>query len=117
METPIQYALSYPHRIESHIPRFSFLDHPQLTFFPPDTDTFRCLPLAYSALRRGGNIPCVMNAANEVAVQRLIDGKLRFLDIADFVADAVDRAAFIPNPSLEQLIECDAEVRRQLTAI
>ena len=53
METPIQYALSYPHRIESHIPRFSFLDHPQLTFFPPDTDTFRCLPLAYSALRRG----------------------------------------------------------------
>ncbi len=117
METPIQYALSYPHRIESHIPRFSFLDHPQLTFFPPDTDTFRCLPLAYSALRRGGNIPCVMNAANEVAVQRLIEGKLRFLDIADFVADAVDRAAFIPNPSLEQLIECDAEVRRQLTAI
>lgn len=117
METPILYALSYPHRIESHIPRFSFLDHPQLTFFPPDTDTFRCLPLAYSALRRGGNIPCVMNAANEVAVQRLIDGKLRFLDIADFVADAVDRAAFIPNPSLEQLIECDAEVRRQLTAI
>lgn len=117
METPIQYALSYPHRIESHIPRFSFLDHPHLTFFPPDTDTFRCLPLAYSALRRGGNIPCVMNAANEVAVQRLIDGKLRFLDIADFVADAVDRAAFIPNPSLEQLIECDAEVRRQLTAI
>ena len=117
METPIQYALSYPHRIESHIPRFSFLDHPQLTFFPPDTDTFRCLPLAYSALRRGGNIPCVMNAANEVAVQRLIDGKLRFLDIADFVADAVDRAAFIPNPSLEQLIECDAEVRRQLTAM
>ena len=117
METPIQYALSYPHRIESHIPRFSFLDHPQLTFFPPDTDTFRCLPLAYSALRRGGNIPCVMNAANEVAVQRLIEGKLRFLDIADFVTDAVDRAAFIPNPSLEQLIECDAEVRRQLTAI
>ncbi|MBR3828692.1 MAG: 1-deoxy-D-xylulose-5-phosphate reductoisomerase [Bacteroidales bacterium] len=114
METPIQYALSYPHRIESHIPRFSFWEHPELTFLRPDTDTFRCLPLAYSAIARGGNIPCVMNAANEVAVQRLLEGRLRFIEIADFVADAMDRANFIPQPTFDQLIECDAEVRKNL---
>lgn len=114
METPIQYALSYPHRIESHIPRFSFWEHPELTFLRPDTDTFRCLPLAYSAIARGGNIPCVMNAANEVAVQRLLEGRLRFIEIADFVADAMDRAHFIPQPTFDQLIECDAEVRKNL---
>ena len=114
METPIQYALSYPHRIESHIPRFSFWEHPELTFLRPDTDTFRCLPLAYSAIARGGNIPCVMNAANEVAVQRLLEGRLRFIEIADFVADAMDRANCIPQPTFDQLIECDAEVRKNL---
>lgn len=114
METPIQYALSYPHRIESHIPRFSFWEHPELTFLRPDTDTFRCLPLAYSAIARGGNIPCVMNAANEVAVQRLLEGRLRFIEIADFVVDAMDRAHFIPQPTFDQLIECDAEVRKNL---
>lgn len=114
METPIQYALSYPHRIESHLPRFSFWEHPELTFLRPDTDTFRCLPLAYKAIERGGNIPCVLNAANEVAVQRFIDGKLRFLDIADYVADAVERAHFIAKPTFDQLLECDAEVRKEL---
>lgn len=111
METPIQYALSYPHRIESHIPRFSFWEHPELTFFRPDTETFRCLPLAFSAIERGGNIPCVMNAANEVAVQRFIDGKLRFMDIPDFVSKAMETATFIARPTLDELFECDNETR------
>ena len=111
METPIQYALCYPHRVESHIPRFSFLEHPELTFMRPDTDTFRCLPLAYEAINRGGNIPCVMNAANEVAVQRFIEGKLRFVDIADFVADAMARVPFVDSPSLDDLFACDKETR------
>lgn len=111
METPIQYALCYPHRVESHLPRFSFLDHPELTFMRPDTDTFRCLPLAYEAIKRGGNIPCVMNAANEVAVQRFIEGNLRFIDIADFVADAMAKASFIVKPSLDDLFACDKETR------
>ena len=114
METPIQYALSYPRRIESHLPRFSFWEHPELTFFRPDSETFRCLPLAYDAIKRGGNIPCVMNAANEVAVQRFIDGRLRFVDIADFVGQAMANAAFIQKPTFDQLIECDAETRKQL---
>jgi len=112
METPIQYALSYPHRIESHLPRFSFFEHPELTFEHPDTETFRCLPLAYDAIKRGGNIPCVMNAANEVAVQRFIDGRLRFVDIADYVEQAMAKAPFMPNPSLDDLLQCDEEVRR-----
>lgn len=112
METPIQYALSYPHRIESHIPRFSFWEHLELTFFRPDTETFRCLPLAYNAIEQGGNIPCVMNAANEVAVQRFIDGKLRFVDIADFVEQAISKATYIAHPTLDQLLECDTETRK-----
>lgn len=112
METPIQYALSYPHRIESHIPRFSFWEHPELTFFRPDTETFRCLPLACNAIEQGGNIPCVMNAANEVAVQRFIDGKLRFVDIAGFVEHAISKATYIAHPTLDQLLECDTETRK-----
>ena len=112
METPIQYALSYPHRLESHIPRFSFWEHPELTFFRPDTKTFRCLPLAYNAIEQGGNIPCVMNAANEVAVQRFIDGKLRFIDIAGFVEQAISKATYIAHPTLDQLLECDTETRK-----
>ncbi|MBQ1408530.1 MAG: 1-deoxy-D-xylulose-5-phosphate reductoisomerase [Bacteroidales bacterium] len=111
METPIQYALCYPHRVESHLPRFNFLEHPELTFMRPDTETFRCLPLAYEAIARGGNIPCVMNAANEVAVQRFIEGKMRFIDIADFVADAMAKASYIANPTLEELLACDKELR------
>lgn len=112
METPIQYALTYPNRIESHLPRFSFLDHPQLTFHRPDTSTFRCLDLAYQAIRKGGNMPCIMNAANEVAVQRFIDGKIQFLEIADFVENAMNRSLFIAQPTLDDLFATDSEVRR-----
>ena len=117
METPIQYALSYPQRIESHLPRFSFLDHPELTFLRPDTETFRCLPLAFEALRRGGNIPCVMNAANEVAVQRFIEGRLPFLAIADFVSAAMDQAEYIAKPSLDDLFQTDAITREKCNNI
>jgi 1-deoxy-D-xylulose-5-phosphate reductoisomerase len=111
METPIQYAFSFPDRIESHLPRLDFGHYPSLTFERPDRETFRCLDLAYSAIRRGGNIPCVMNAANEVAVQRFIDGRMGFLDIADFVETAMQQAPFIPNPTLEELLDTDNHIR------
>ena len=111
METPIQYAFSFPERIESHLPRLDFGRYPQLTFEAPDTDTFRCLPLAYEAIARGGNMPCVMNAANEVAVQRFIEGRIRFLDIADFVEREMQRATFLPTPTLDDLFDTDREVR------
>lgn len=111
METPIQVALTYPQRIESHLPRFSFLDNPQLTFAKPDTKTFRCLDLAFQAIRKGGNLPCVMNAANEIAVQKFIDGEIGFLQIADHVESVMQKAPFIPNPTLEDLFESDKEAR------
>lgn len=111
METPIQVALTYPQRVESHLPRFSFIDHPNFTFAKPDTDTFRCLELAFQSIRKGGNMPCVMNAANEVAVQKFIDGEIGFLQIADHVEAAMQKAHFIQNPSMEDLFETDKAVR------
>ncbi len=111
METPIQFAFSFPERIESHLPRLDFADYPTLTFEKPDRNTFRCLDLAYDAIRRGGNIPCVMNAANEVAVQKFIDGEIGFLEIADHVERAMQTAPFIPNPTLDDLFETDKTIR------
>ncbi len=113
METPIQFAFSYPERIESHLPRLDFAQYPNLTFEKPDRKTFRCLDLAYQAIGRGGNMPCVMNAANEVAVQQFIDGKIRFLDIADRVEEAMQRAPFIANPTLDDLFQTDKNIRKQ----
>jgi len=112
METPIQYAFSFPERIESHLPRLDFAQYPSLTFEKPDTETFRCLALAYEAIRRGGNMPCVMNAANEVAVQMFIEGKIGFLQIAEQVERQMQQAPFLPNPTLDDLFSTDAEVRK-----
>ncbi|MCQ2295386.1 MAG: 1-deoxy-D-xylulose-5-phosphate reductoisomerase [Bacteroidales bacterium] len=113
METPIQYAFSFPERIESHLPRLDWQKYSQLTFESPDMDTFRCLALAYQAIAQGGNMPCIMNAANEVAVQRFIDGKLTFLQIADFVEKQMQTAPFIAQPTLDDLFQTDAEIRKQ----
>lgn len=113
METPIQYAFSFPTRIESHLPRLDWTKYPQLTFEKPDTKTFRCLQLAYDAIARGGNMPCIMNAANEVAVQRFIDGKITFLQIADFVEERMQQAPFIAKPTLDDLFRTDTEVRNR----
>ena len=113
METPIQYALSFPERIESHLPRLDFANYPNLVFEKPDRETFRCLDLAYRAIAQGGNMPCVMNAANEVAVQRFIDGKIGFLDIADHVEAAMQKASFIANPTLDDLLQTDKTIRNQ----
>ena len=113
METPIQYAFSFPDRIESHLPRLDFSNYPNLTFEKPDREAFRCLDLAYSAIARGGNMPCVMNAANEVAVSRFIEGELGFLGIADYVENAMQSAHFIANPTLEDLLQTDKTIRNQ----
>lgn len=113
METPIQLAFSFPERIESYLPRLDFGRYPSLTFEQPDRETFRCLDLAYRAIARGGNIPCVMNAANEVAVQRFIDGRMGFLDIADFVERAMEQAPYVADPTLEDLLETDNNIRNQ----
>jgi 1-deoxy-D-xylulose-5-phosphate reductoisomerase len=113
METPIQYAFSFPERIESFLPRLDLFSQHTLTFERPDTETFRCLTLAYKAIERGGNMPCVMNAANEVAVQQFLDGQIGFLDIADRVEHAMQEAHYIANPTLDDLIATDQTVRQQ----
>ncbi|MBQ4377287.1 MAG: 1-deoxy-D-xylulose-5-phosphate reductoisomerase [Bacteroidales bacterium] len=110
METPIQYALSFPERIESHLPRLDFANYPMLTFERPDTDTFRCLDIAYRAIARGGNMPCAMNAANEVAVRRFIDGEIGFLDIADVVEQTMQQTPYIEKPTLQDLIDTNNQI-------
>ncbi|MCR4659618.1 MAG: 1-deoxy-D-xylulose-5-phosphate reductoisomerase [Bacteroidales bacterium] len=111
METPIMYALSFPHRLPTHMPKLDFGTLGSLTFEMPDRSTFRCLDLAFNALARGGNMPCALNAANEVAVQRFLDGKLSFLGIADCVEKSMERCNFIANPTLSDLIETDKTIR------
>ena len=113
METPIQYAFSFPERIESFLPRLNLFSQHTLIFERPDTDTFRCLALAYNAIERGGNMPCVMNAANEVAVQQFLDGQIGFLDIADRVELSMQETPYIANPTLDDLIATDKTVRQQ----
>ena len=111
MELPIQYAFSYPDRLTSNLPRFNFSDYPQLTFGSPDRDTFQCLDLAYQAMAKGGNMPCIMNAANEIAVQNFIEERIHFLDIPHIIRAMMENGTFIDNPTLDDLLETDFELR------
>jgi len=111
MELPIHYALSYPMRHADSTPRLSFADYPTLTFAQPDPDTFTCLALAYQAIEKGGNMPCIMNAANEIAVSAFLKGQISFLDIADTIAAAMAKNTFIAKPSLDDLLQTDKETR------
>lgn len=112
MRLPIQFALTYPHRLPADFPRFSFAQYPTLTFEAPDTETFRNLALAYEALRRGGNMPCVLNAANEVAVAQFLKDKIGFLQIAEVVERCLDKIGYIGHPKLSDYIETDKETRQ-----
>ena len=116
MKLPIQYAMGYPNRLKSDFPRFDFLKYPSLTFEPADRKTFSCLDLAYSAMKRGGNLPCVMNAANEIAVEAFLNGKIGFLQIADVIEKTMAKAIFIAAPSYDDYIRTDKEARRQAGA-
>jgi 1-deoxy-D-xylulose-5-phosphate reductoisomerase len=116
MKLPIQYAMGYPKRLKSDFPRFDFLKYPSLTFEQVDRKTFSCLDLAYSAMKRGGNNACIMNAANEVAVEAFLNGKIGFLQIADVIGNTMAKAIHIANPSYEDLVRSDKEARRQAAA-
>jgi 1-deoxy-D-xylulose-5-phosphate reductoisomerase len=111
MRLPIQYALSYPNRLKSPMPRFDFLNYPEFTFEKPDRETFRCLDLAYAALGKGGNMPCIINAANEVAVGAFLKDKIRFTAIADVIESCMAKASFVQKPGLEDYINSDLQVR------
>ena len=112
MKLPIQYAMGYPQRIKSNFPRFNFLNYPQLTFEQADTKTFRNLALAFEAMNIGGNSPCVLNAANEIAVEAFLKDKIGFLEMSDVVEKCLQTIDFIGKPSYTDYVETDLETRR-----
>lgn len=111
MRLPIQYALCYPFRLQNPFPRFEFPLYPSLTFEQVDRDVFRNLSHAYEAMRRGGNAPCILNAANEVTVQMFLEGKIRFTDIAELNGEAMEKVSFVAKPDLDALLATDASAR------
>ena len=111
MKLPIQYAFTYPDRIKTAFPRFDFLNYPNLTFEKADTKVFRNLGLAFEAMGQGGNMPCVLNAANEVVVQAFLEDRVGFLQMSDVIASCMSRMPFIKNPTVEDYRQCDTETR------
>lgn len=111
MRIPIQFALSYPDRLKSNFERFNFANYPQLTFEQPDKETFRNLQLAFDALATGGNAPCVLNAANEVAVEAFLNRQVGFLEMSDLIEETLSRSEFLAKPQLEDYIETDRKAR------
>jgi 1-deoxy-D-xylulose-5-phosphate reductoisomerase len=111
MRIPIQFALSFPDRLKSDFERFDFTKYPQLTFEQPDKETFRNLQLAFDALAKGGNSPCVLNAANEIAVAAFLSKEVGFLEMSDLIEETMEKAEFVSHPSLEDYIETDKRAR------
>lgn len=112
MKHPIQYALSFPYRLTSSSPRFNFMDYPELTFEQPDKETFLNLSLAYEALEKGGNLACILNAANEIAVEAFLNDKIKFLEIAEVNQKCMEQITFIKSPTYEDYVNTDSETRK-----
>lgn len=111
MKLPIQYALAYPQRLKSDFKRFNFLNYPSLSFEAPDIKTFRNLDLAYQAMKRGGNVPCVLNAANEIAVAAFLKNKLRFTEMSNVIEQCMNDIKYIAAPTLDDYLETDKNTR------
>jgi len=111
MKLPIQYALGFPGRLKNTFPRFNFMDYPNLTFEKPDLETFRNLQLAYTAMEKGGNMPCVLNAANEIAVAAFLQDKIGFLNMSDLIADCMEKITFVSNPTLDDYVSTNTATR------
>ena len=111
MRLPIQYALSFPERLASDFPRADLFALKDLTFEQPDLKRFPNLGLAYEAMRRGGNIPCVLNAANEVANLAFREGRCGFLQMSDIISETMSQAPFIAKPTYEDYVQTDKEAR------
>lgn len=112
MRLPIQYAFSYPQRIQSSFERLDFSRLTELTFEQPDTRRFRNLALAYEALHQGGNMPCIVNAANEVVVAAFLEDRISFLGMSDVIEQTMTRVAFLKEPTYEDYVATDQEARR-----
>ena len=112
MRLPIQYAFSYPQRIKASFDRLDFSKMSELTFEQPDTNRFRCLALAYEALNRGGNMACIVNAANEVVVSAFLKDRISFLRMSEVIEQSMAKVSFIQTPTYEDYVATDAEARR-----
>lgn len=115
MKIPIQFAMTYPDRIFNDFKRFSFLDYPSFTFEKPDLETFRCLGLAFDAIDKGGNVPCALNAANEISVQAFLEDKIKFTDIARINEETMGKANFVKSPTLDDYIQTN-QLARELAS-
>jgi 1-deoxy-D-xylulose-5-phosphate reductoisomerase len=111
MKLPIHYAMAYPQRLQTNFPRFNFMDYPQLTFQQPDRKVFRNLDLAYQAMNQGGNMPCIINAANEVVVNAFLEDRIGFLEMSDVIERCMSDMAFIAAPTLNNYLETDQHTR------
>jgi 1-deoxy-D-xylulose-5-phosphate reductoisomerase len=111
MKLPIHYAFAFPERISSDFKRFNFMDYPELTFSQADTQTFRNLDLAYQALRKGGNMACIVNAANEVVVSSFLNDQIGFLEMSDVIESCMTAVPFIAEPTLNNYLETDEQTR------
>ncbi len=111
MRLPIQFAMTYPDRLKTKFPRFDFQNYPALTFEKPDMETFRNLALAFESLNKAGNMPCVLNAANEVAVSEFLKEKVGFLEMSEIVEQCLAKMAYVANPSYEDYVDTDKETR------
>jgi 1-deoxy-D-xylulose-5-phosphate reductoisomerase len=111
MKLPIHYALAYPERIETDFKRFDFLDFPELSFSKPDYESFRNLELAFRALKKGGNMPCIINAANEVVVQAFLEDRIGFLEMSDVIEHCMEAIPYIEKPGLNNYLETDQHSR------
>ncbi|MFN0031630.1 MAG: 1-deoxy-D-xylulose-5-phosphate reductoisomerase [Flavobacteriales bacterium] len=114
MKLPIQYALGFPQRMKSDYARFDFMQYPSLTFEQADRETFRSLTLAYDAMKAGGNMPCIMNGANEAAVALFLQDKIGFLQIAEHVEATMNDLQHIAKPTLEDYVETDKQARQMV---
>lgn len=112
MRLPIEYALTFPQRLQTNFERLDFTKCSQLTFEQPDPVRFRNLALAFEAMRHGGNMPCVLNAANEIAVDAFLHDRIGFLQMSDLIETALARIAFIATPSYDDYVSCDTETRQ-----
>ena len=112
MKLPIQYALTYPNRLETTFSRLSFSDYPELTFEKPDNERFRNLKLAYHAMEKAGNMPCILNASNEIAVDAFLKGKIGFLQMTEVIEKTMNAVAHMEQPDYNCYIETDQEARK-----
>jgi 1-deoxy-D-xylulose-5-phosphate reductoisomerase len=111
MKLPIQYALSYPERLKTDFPRFNFATYPSFTFEQADRETFRNLGLAFESLEKGGNMPCALNAANEVVVDAFLKDRLGFLEMSEAIETCINKISLISSPNYEDYVETDKETR------